>query len=288
MRGENLCVVQQAESGKLMNSPTIRLALGGSARIVSSFIKEGWSVCGTTVLPSLLLSYAYEKVWMAFMKPPMKVIIRKFVLDSGAFTAHAAGKTIAVEAYRDAVYRYRDMGVVPAELFSLDVIGDWRGSVKNTEYLWANGLAAIPAYHYGEPEDLLLAYARDYPKIALGGAVGIPRKEKERWARQCFARVWPKPIHGFGFGMWAVDVLPFHSIDCSDWECRAARFGCWHAFNGAKLGLGGGTLLDNLGCEAQVWLEAEHRARKKWASTFSKLNWPEDIGYPFLTQGEQS
>jgi hypothetical protein len=256
-----------------MSSPSVRLACC-TGRTTAVFTKDSWSINGNTVLPSLLLSYAYEKVWLPLL-PTLH--IRNFVLDSGAFTAHSSGKPIDVAVYRDAVMGYRDQGVVPVEVFSLDVIGDWRGTKANTEYLWANGVEAIPAYHYGEPEDVLLGYAKDYPKIALGGAVGLPRKEKERWARQCFARVWPKPIHGFGFGLWAPELLPFHSVDCSDWEGSAARFGRWNAFGGKNIGLGGKNLLDNLACEAEVWLKAEHNLRKRWAGTFRKLSWPENI-----------
>lgn len=256
-----------------MTSPSVRLACCTS-RAISVFIKESWEIYGRSVLPSLLLSYAYEKIWLPLLP---KLHVRNFVLDSGAFTAHSSGKPIDVAVYRDAVVSYRDRGIVPVEVFSLDVIGDWRGTKSNTEYLWANGVPAIPAFHYGEPEDVLVGYAQDYPKIALGGAVGLPRKEKERWARQCFARVWPKPIHGFGFGLWAPQGLPFHSIDCSDWEGSPARFGRWAAFGGGNIGLGGKELLDNLACEAEVWLKEEHELRKKWAPTFHQLGWRENI-----------
>jgi hypothetical protein len=256
-----------------MTSPSIRLACC-TGRTTSVFKKPEWKINGSTVLPSLLLSYAYERVWFPLLP---ELHIRGFVLDSGAFTAHASGKPIKVEDYRDAVRRYMDIGITISEVFSLDVIGDWKGTKQNTEYLWSQGIRAIPAFHYGEPEDVLLGYAKDYPKIALGGAVGLPRKEKERWTQQCFARVWPKPIHGFGFGLWAPEKFPFHSVDCSDWEGSAARFGQWKAFGGKNIGLGGQSLLTNLACEAEVWLKTEHELRKRWSRTFTDLSWPENF-----------
>jgi len=256
--------------------PSIRLACC-TDRTTRVFDQSSWRSGGETVLPSLLFSYAYEKVWLRLLP---ELHYRNFVLDSGAFTAHSSGRPIAVQDYIDTVHRYQDSGVTPAEIFSLDVIGDWRGTKLNTEILWAAGISAIPAFHYGEPEDVLIGYARDYPKIALGGAVGVPRKEKERWTKQCFARVWPKPIHGFGFGLWALDVFPFHSIDCSDWEGSPARFGRWARYNGAKLGLGGTQLLNNIASEAQFWIDKETEVKKKWARVFTGLGWTTEGVYP--------
>lgn len=263
--------------------PSIRLACC-TERTTAVFMRESWRSSGLDVLPSLLCSYAYEKTWLPILP---SLHIRNFVLDSGAFTAHSSGKPIDIQTYIDRVNWYRDNGVSPVEIFSLDVIGDWRGTVQNTERLWGAGIQAIPAYHYGEPEDVLIGYARDYPKIALGGAVGIRRKEKERWARQCFARIWPKPVHGFGFGLWALEALPFHTIDCSDWEGSAARFGTWKSLGGAKLGIGGQDLLRNLATEAQFWIDAEFVAKRKWASTFTALGWTQEGVYSTQQQEAQ-
>jgi hypothetical protein len=258
--------------------PAVRLASCGEDQFRPFKKHSTWTVKGETVKPSMLFSYAYEKQWLRSIQE-RSIHIRNFVLDSGAFTAHSSGNPIDIQAYIDRVKWYSDNGVDPVEIFSLDVIGDWRGTKSNTGLLWRAGVEAIPAFHYGEPEDVLVGYARDYPKIALGGAVGIPRKEKERWARQCFARVWPKPIHGFGFGMWALEVLPFHSIDCSDWFGKAKRFGKWTAFGDISLGLGGQNVLNTTSAEVQTWLDYEVLMRKRWASTFTTLGWTREGQY---------
>lgn len=252
-----------------MMPTNVRLACC-TTRTTSVFQLPAWRACGADVLPSVLLSYAYRRVWEPLL-PTLH--IRDYVLDSGAFTAHSLGVDITVEELLGAVQRYQDEGRPPAEVFALDVIGDWRGTKANTERMWAAGVQAIPAFHYGEPEDVLVGYARDYPKIALGGVVGINKKEKMRWVTQCFARVWPKPIHGFGMGLWALEKFPFHSIDCSDWEGSAARFGRWNAFGGATLGLGGKVLLDNLAIEAQHWLDHEQRGKSRWQQVMQGLGW---------------
>lgn len=268
-------------SAPLPELPAIRLACC-TARTAAVFRAASWRSRGESVLPSLLFSYAYEKHWLPILP---ELTIRNFVLDSGAFTANSSGKPIDIQVFINTVQRYRDNGVLPVEIFSLDVIGDWRGTMQNTELLWQAGIEAIPTFHYGEPEDVLIGYAKDYPKIALGGAVGVPRKEKERWVRQCFARVWPKPMHGFGFGMWALEQFPFHTIDCSDWEGNAARFGNWFRYGGRNLGLGGKDLLDNLAVEAQVWLDAEVKAKQRWAQVFRGLGWTREGVY---TQSQEA
>lgn len=263
-----------------MNPPYVRLA-ACSSRIDPVLRQSNWIVGGESRLPSMLFSYAYEKIWL----PRLSVIqFRDFVIDSGAFTVHTLGRAITVEQFRDRIFQYRDeIGLQPREIFSLDVIGDWRGTKRNTEYLWSQGILAIPAFHYGEPEDVLIGFAADYPKIAIGGAVGMHKKEKERWARQCFARVWPKPIHGFGFGLWATEILPFHSVDCSDWEGGAARFGVWNSYKKSNLGLTRKQVENHLGSEVRFWLENEFRAQQRWRRTFSQQAWPENPGSPWRT-----
>lgn len=258
-------------------APTIRLS-AWKIQACQIFERDGWQVGDQVLLPSLLLSYAGRKVWMRKFR---EMKMRNFVLDSGAFSAKSSGTPIGLQEFHDAILAYRDEGIIPVEVFSLDVIGDPIESQHNAEWLWSHGIKVIPVFHYGESEDLLLGYARDYPKIALGGAVGLPRKEKEKWARHCFARVWPKPIHGLGFGIWSVETLPFHTVDCADWEASCSRWGEWHCFGGKNLGLKKQNIYDNMGLEAQFWLEHEVKAQRRWRSTFAKLQWDDDAFKPY-------
>lgn len=261
-------------------TPTIRLS-AWKIQACEIFTRPSWRVGDEEILPAVLLSYAGRRVWLRKIE---QMKMRNYVLDSGAFSAHSKGVPIDVHEFRDAVMAYRDNGILPVEIFSLDVIGNRAESKKNTEWLWTQGIRVIPVFHYGEPEDLLLGYAQDYPKVALGGAVGLPRKEKERWAKHCFAKIWPKPIHGLGFVIWAMEVLPFHSIDSADWEAGCSRYGHWSSFKRLNLGLHKQDIYDNMGLEAQFWLEAERVAKRRWASTFTALHWDEDHFKPF-TEG---
>lgn len=263
----------------MFSEPSIRLS-AWKVQACEIFTRDAWDAGADPgpLLPSVLFSYAGRKVWHRQF-PRMRM--RNYVLDSGAFSAHGAGEKIEREHFYDDILRFRAEGFSPIEIFTLDVIGNAAASQVNTEWFWAHGIQVIPVYHFGEPEDLLLGYARDYPKVALGGAVGLPRKLKERWARHCFARLWPKPIHGLGFGIWALEVLPFHSIDSADWEAGCSRYGRWESLGGRNPGLKKQNIYDNMGLEAQHWLTAERRARQRWRSTFRELAWDETAFLPF-------
>ncbi len=221
------------------------------------------SMVQNQVAPALLVSYAYLE---SFLRHRERIALRDWVMDSGAFSAHHSGTEITVQEYGDKCEELLAADPLLVEVFSLDVIGDWRGSRKNTEYLWKRGIRAIPTFHLGSPEDVLRGLAREYPKVALGGAVGQPGKLD--WAAQCFARVWPHRLHGFGFGgQRAAMNLPWHSVDATNWELGPCMYGNWRTF-GAMSVRGKAT---NLAREIDFYLELERKAKAKWAPVWEKL-----------------
>ena len=213
--------------------------------------------------PALLVSYFYLD---PFLKNRHRYAYRDWVMDSGAFSAHASGVPIDLDAYMARCLELMAADPMLIEVYALDVIGDWRASLANTERMWAAGIPAIPCYHVGEPESVLIGLARDYPKIALGGAVMY--RAKDRWAAQCFARVWPKPIHGFGFGAEkSIMGLPWHSVDATNWEVSPCKYGLWASFGlmsvrGSK---------QNLRAEVEWHLALERRARAKWRPQMEQI-----------------
>lgn len=214
--------------------------------------------------PSLLVSFAYLAPFVARFA---EYKIREWVLDSGAFTAHAKGEPVCVEEYGDTCAELlADPVRAPCEVFSLDVIGDWKASAKNTDALWARGIPAIPCFHVGSPESELRRLARDFPKIALGGAVGY--RQRDEWAAQCFARVWPKRIHGFGFGSEkSVLALPWHSVDATSWEIGPCRFGNWRAYGDMSARGSRQDLRD----EIAWYMDLERKARARWRKEMAVL-----------------
>jgi hypothetical protein len=229
--------------------------------------------------PPLLVSYAHIKF---FLEDQAKYYYRDWVLDSGAFSVTQSGTIISVEEYTEFAKEKLLKDPTLTEVFALDVIGDHEASLKNAEYMWDNGVPAIPAYHRGSPESALIHIAKNYPKIALGGVALLRGNKKTEWAKQCFARVWPKKIHGFGFGARSnILALPWHSVDATNWV-SGGRFGQWNSFgrlsvSAANLavyreerGLGGGTK-HNFRCEVEYFMDLEKEAINKWKKEMAIL-----------------
>jgi hypothetical protein len=206
--------------------------------------------------PALLVSYVYLK---PFLADRHRYHYRDWVLDSGAFSANNSGTEIRLQDYIDTCKRLRDQDTTPTEVFSLDVIGDWRASERNTVEMWKQGVEAIPCYHVGEPESVLRGLAR--VAIASGSI-------KLRFAEQCFARVWPCRIHGFGYSTEEhVLAVPWHSVDATTWEVGPCKFGNWKSFG--RMNVRGSE--QNLRAEVEWYLALERRARWRWAGEMRRL-----------------
>jgi len=238
------------------SSPVVRLATtidGGGAMGPKAFDRH---LAARHDRPALLVSYVYLKPFLANRH---RYHYRDWVLDSGAFSAHNSGTEIRLQDYIDTCKRLTAEDPTMTEVYSLDVIGDWKASLKNCEEMWRQGVQAIPCYHVGEPESALKGMARDYPKIALGGCVGF--RGKDGFASQCFARVWPKAIHGFGFGTEeSIMNVPWHSVDATNWEIGPCKFGRWKAFG--TMSVRGSK--QNLRAEVEWYLALERRAQERW------------------------
>lgn len=215
--------------------------------------------------PALLVSFVYLK---SFQLGRGGYGFRDWVLDSGAFSAHMSGTDIPLRTFIETAKQLLATDARLTEVFALDVIGDWKASLRNCEAMWKAGVPAIPCYHRGEPLHVLQEMARQYPKIALGGVARTRIQEKNRWAAQCFARVWPKRIHGFGFGSEAsVMAMPFHTVDATNWEMGPCAFGTWNTYG--DLSVRG--KLQNLRPEVEWFLRLEARAKVKWSRELAKL-----------------
>lgn len=219
----------------------------------------------TELAPALLVSYVYLP---GFLKHRHRYHYRDWVLDSGAFSAHNSGTEIKLQDYIDTCKHLLASDPKLTEVFALDVIGDWRASLKNCEEMWRQGVPAIPCFHAGEPWEALINMARDYPKIALGGVAYAGGQRKLVWAEQCFARVWPKRIHGFGYGSESQILgLPWHSVDATSWEVGPCRFGRWQSFG--KMSVRGSK--QNLRAEVEWYLELERKAQFRWRTEMALL-----------------
>lgn len=222
--------------------------------------------------PSVLVSYIYLKEWQ---RARHECDIREWVMDSGAFSAFKSGKKIDLQQFIDTCLELLDHDPLLVEVYGLDVIDDWERGLRNVEEMWRQGIEAIPTYHKGEPEEVLLHIGQTYPKIALSGTGGQPmhRKEKVRFFGQCFTRVWPCKIHGFAVvDRECLRSMPFHSVDSSSWESGPTKFGSWRTMRSTKgrMSVRGST--HNLRDEVDWYLQEEQRARVRWRKQLSELD----------------
>lgn len=219
-----------------------------------------------TFIPSTLVSYHYYDG----VKSALDYYdFRDWALDSGAFSAASSGVPINLEAYIEFCREVLRGSNPPAEIFALDVIGDGDATYSNVSKMWDAGIAAIPAFHPGEPERLLLRYARSFPKIALGGVARLRGHARSRWLSGCFSKVWPARIHGFGLASEDhVLGLPFHSTDAASWEIQPCGFGSWRSYEGAMLSPRGKA---DLTPEVEWYGDLERRARARWRKQMEEL-----------------
>jgi len=250
-----------------MNQITVRMAHCSGAQADNCLIgQKGVTQLTEEQKPALLISYMYLK---GFLEVQAKYAYRDWVLDSGAYSAYNSGAVINLQEYIDVCKRLLATDPTLVEVFALDVIGDWKASLANTEEMCRQGVPAIPCYHSGEPESVLKGLAKDYPKIALGGVALAHAKVKNKWAEQCFSRVWPKKIHGFAFcSETSVMSLPWHSVDATSWEIGPCKYGRWRSFG--KMSLRGSK--QDLRSEVMLFLDMERRARLKWAGAMKALD----------------
>lgn len=262
-------------------SPVIRLAHIHGAQGTNSLVGcNGVERIPENIWPALLVSFFYIKGWLNNQD---RYAYRDWALDSGAFSAKASGNPINLNEFTECCLRLMETDKTLTDIFALDVIPPENATpveraraaeqgVKNTEKMWAQGVPAIPCFHYGEPWEVLLHLAKTYPKIALGGTVGQKVAPRDRWIAQCFARVWPKPIHGFGFvNEKTVMSFPFHSIDATSWETGPCRFGYWRGMgvHRAMISVRGND--QNLRGEVEYYLDLEDRARQRWKKEMKLL-----------------
>lgn len=250
----------------MSNAPTIRLSIAGGSRRVAEALSYK-----NLPAPSILVSYFYINQFNRFRD---RMCVRDWALDSGAFSAKNRRKPvkISLDGYIERCLKLLSEEDKPVEIFSLDDLDSPEQSIRNCEKMREAGVPAIPCYHQGESWEVLQEYSQKYEKIAIGGTVGKGRTGKDYdWIDQVFARVWPKRIHGFGFGSEKqVMTYPFDSVDSTGWEIMPCQFGHWFSMGEQKVSVRGSR--QNLRVEVDAYLRLESKARARWKSTWGKIN----------------
>jgi len=239
---------------------TVRLAVTGSAK-PERITLPACEPCP----PPILVSYFYLP-W--FDKIRDTIYFRDWVMDSGAFSAANSGAEIDLSEYIDCCLERLENDPKLIEVYSLDVIGDHGASMRNWQKMLDAGVPAIPTFHFGSAWSAL-DEIKHAPKIALGGMVGKHAAHKLKWAEQCFARVWPKRIHGFGLASKDIlSKLPFHSVDATNWILSPSRYGRWKAYPDFKSGKGPSK---NLRAEVEWYLKLERELQARWSKVLAGI-----------------
>jgi hypothetical protein len=232
--------------------------------------KFGSNRLAADLQPSLLMSFHYLRKAnnVGYIND---LSMRSWVLDCGAFSAMNSGVDIDLADYiafcKDILAGPRP----PEEVFALDVIGDELATARNTEAMWEAGIEAIPTFHIGSSTQALLDMARDYPKIAIGGVARQAKQAKLDFAKQVFAHVWPKKVHGLGYAqLFHMLALPFHSGDASTWELGPCAFATWKSFGGKTVPIRGSA--KDLTGEVRWYLDVERKLQARWKTMMALLD----------------
>ena len=261
----------RAEKSSQGESPVLRFVCAGTSQGENMMCGlRGVEKLPEHMAPALLVSFPYLTSFLSY--PQEQRAYRDWAMDSGAYSAMNSGWHIDLVQYIETAQFLLANDPTLTEVFALDVIGDWRATIKNTEAMWKAGVPAIPAYHHGEPEDVLVGIARDFPKIGLGRGALRDEKAKMDFAREVFARVWPCKIHGFAFaGTKMIMELPWHSVDSLSWA-SPAMYNRWAAYGGRSLPGVKGQAARDVRVELAHWLKVEKQARQRWRRVWDRYD----------------
>lgn len=152
-------------------------------------------------------------------------------IDSGAFSAHTSGATIAVADYAAWLLEHRAVVNFAA---GLDVIGDPQATTRNLRDLEdrvAGQVKIVPTFHVGSPWPVLDSLVSAYDFVALGGVVSLRLKDHDPlmpWlvTAHRVLRDAGAVAHGFGITRPPLpEMLPWYSVDSAYWQQAAITGG---------------------------------------------------------------
>jgi len=146
----------------------------------------------------------------------------KVMLDSGAYSAWRANKTIDIDVYIQFV---KDNKHLINHYVNLDVIGDGKASYENFRYMKSEGMNPIPVYHAGTPLKYLEKYIDQSDYVAIGALTNMSTPKRIEnldmlWS-DYLTDSTDMPIrkfHGMGFTTGQLMTrYPWFSVDSSTW-----------------------------------------------------------------------
>ena len=141
----------------------------------------------------------------------------RFVLDSGAFTAWKAGKTVNLDEYCRFI---ETLPFKPWRYFTLDVVGDPAKTLSNYETMLKRGFKPVPIFTRGEDISVLEEYYKTSDVVGIGGLVGT--EGNKGFVKGIMTKVGNRKVHWLGFTShpFIVHYKP-HMCDSSAWNSGA-------------------------------------------------------------------
>jgi hypothetical protein len=137
----------------------------------------------------------------------------RVIIDSGAFTAWKAGKTIDINEYCSFI---KNLPFEPWKYFMLDVIGDPNKTKKNYEVMLGQGLHPIPIFTRGDDLTELDNYYKTSDIVGVGGLVGT--KGNNGFVKGIMEKINGRKVHLLGFTK--ADFISYYRpymCDSSSW-----------------------------------------------------------------------
>lgn len=174
---------------------------------------------------NLLVAYPYFSGQVAVIKENADVL--RLLVDSGAFTAWKAGKPIELDDYCRFI---EQLPVEPWRYFTLDVIGDPHGTMRNYETLLKRGFKPVPIFTRGEDPSVLEDYYKTSDVVGIGGLVGTAGNRG--FVRGIMRHVGNRKVHWLGFTAFEfVKAYRPYMCDSSSWT-SGSRFGAFDLYMG--------------------------------------------------------
>lgn len=177
---------------------------------------------------NLLIAYPYlSKGGDAMIRTVKRARKYRLLVDSGAFTAWKAGSEIKLDDYCRFI---ENLPIKPWRYFTLDVIGDPDGTIKNYETMLARGFNPVPIFTRGESLSALDHFYKTSDVVGIGGLVGTYKNRG--FVRGIMRHIGKRKCHWLGFTQIEfLKTFKPYMCDSSTWEC-GARFGAMKLYMG--------------------------------------------------------
>lgn len=170
---------------------------------------------------NLLVAYPYVTSDVLALVRELGPHVR-WTLDSGAYTAWKSGTPIELDDYCKFL---EALPVKPWRYFTLDVLGEPEGTLRNYETMLARGFKPVPIYTRGSDPKMLDHYYQTSDVVGLGGLVDTRASTREVYVHAMIKRNAGRRVHLLGFtSLKHLKALRPYMCDSSNWE-GAARYG---------------------------------------------------------------